>query len=104
MLIWICPVGKGEDKFGSYALCADYIDILAVRLDNLFYNGKAKSGSFLVLSAGQIRLIEALPDLGQCASRDSNSVVLDGGVNLITPVRGLDGDVRTRITELHRVV
>ena len=41
-------LGKGEDKLGAHAFCADHIDIFPVGLDGFLYNGKPEAGSFLI--------------------------------------------------------
>ena len=45
---------EGEDEFGTYALCADDINMFVVGLDHFSYNGETKAGPFLVFAAGEV--------------------------------------------------
>ncbi len=80
-ILWIDPLqtggsGQAENELASHAFRADHIDIFSVSLDDLLHNREAKAGSLLILSAGQISLVEALPDLFHTVFRDSDACIL----------------------------
>ena len=68
-------LGKGEDKLGAHAFCADHIDIFPVGLDGFLYNGKPEAGPFLIFSAGEVGFIKPLPDLVQGISWNADPVI-----------------------------
>ena len=73
-------------------------------LDNLLYDGETKPGSFFVLAAGEIRLVEALPDLFDAVTRDADASVLDGDEDLVVLLCGLDCDCGVRVAEFDCIV
>ena len=66
---------KGKDKFGSNTFRTHYIDIFTVCLNDLFYDRKAKSGTFLILSAGKVCFIKTFPDFFDTVFRNTNTTV-----------------------------
>ena len=72
-----------ENELGTDTFCTDYINIFTVSLYRLFDNCKPKASSFFIFSTGQIGFIKSLPDLIQCISRNSNSIIFDRRVDLI---------------------
>ena len=95
---------EGEDEFGTYALCADDINMFVVGLDDLLDDGQAQAGPFLVLPAGQIRFVEALPDLVQLLAGDPDPVVLHRDEDLVVFLGCLDCDRRAVLAEFDCIV
>lgn len=76
---------QGEDKFRSDSFGADDIDIFSMQLDDFLDDGKSKSGSFFVFSAGQISLIEPFPDLFEAVLWNADTGIPDGDKDLFVP-------------------
>ncbi len=57
-----------------------------------------------VLAAGEIRLVEALPDLFDAVARDADASVLDGDEDLVVLLCGLDCDCGVRVAEFDCIV
>lgn len=96
--------GKGENEFGSHAFGADHVDILAVGLDDLFYNGKPQSGSFFILASGQIRLVKTLPYFFLTVLWNTDSRIFYRDKYLLIPPRRLDVDGGVLVAEFDCVV
>ena len=73
---WFFLSAQREDKFRTNPFGADHVDIFSMKLNDLFYDGKAKSRSFLVFSSGQVRLIETFPDFFQTAFQNNLTLFL----------------------------
>lgn len=93
-----------ENEFCPYAFRADDVDMLIVGLDDLFHNGKTKSGAPLVFPAGDVCLVEAFPDFFQAVLRDADTGIFDGNENLSAPLGGLNGDGGICMAELDRII
>ena len=91
---------EGEDEFGANPFGADYIDVFSVKLNDLFHDGQAKSGSFFIFSSGQICLIETFPYFFQTVFGDSDTGITDRDKHFLIFGRGLNGDLGIRMTEL----
>lgn len=63
MLLLLFCQRQRKDKLRTNAFRADTVDIFSMCLDDFFYNGKSKSGALLVFSAGEVCLVETIPDL-----------------------------------------
>ena len=63
MLLLLFRQRQRKDKLRTNAFRADTVDIFSMCLDDFFYNGKSKSGALLVFSAGEVCLVETIPDL-----------------------------------------
>ena len=75
-----------------------------MRLYNLFYDSKTKTGALLVFSSGKICFIKTVPDLRQGILRDPKAGILDGNKDFLTLQQGFhvnDGMIRT---EFYRIV
>ena len=67
-----------KDKFRPDPLGADHINIFPVCLYDLFYDRQPESCSLLIFSSGEIRLIEAVPDLLDTFLRNTDSRITYG--------------------------
>lgn len=47
-------------------------------LDDLLGDGETKTGSFFIFAAGEIRLVETVPDQADAVLGDTDAVVFDG--------------------------
>ena len=63
MLLLLFANGSVKINSRTNAFRADTVDIFSMCLDDFFYNGKSKSGALLVFSAGEVCLVETIPDL-----------------------------------------
>ena len=73
-------------------------------LYGFFDDGQSQPGSLFVLAPGEVGLVETFPDLIQRVSWDSDAIILDGGIDLVAPLRGLDGDGGIRLAEFDGIV
>ena len=78
--------------------------MFVVGLDDLLDDGQAQAGPFLVLPAGQVRFVEALPDLVQLLAGDPDPVVLHRDEDLVVFLGCLDCDRRAVLAEFDGVV
>ena len=75
-----------------------------MKLNDLFHDGQAKSGSFFIFSSGQICLIETFPYFFQTVFGDSDTGITDRDKHFLIFGRGLNGDLGIRMTVLDRIV
>ena len=61
-LILLIRNRQRKNKFGTDAHCADHINMFTMRHNDLFCDGKAEAGALFIFAAGQVGLIEAVPD------------------------------------------
>ena len=73
-------------------------------LYGFFDDGKTESGSFLIFATGKISFVKTFPDLIQCISRNTDTVILDRRVNFIATLGCLDRNGRILITEFDRII
>ena len=59
-----------------------------MRLYDLFYDSKTKTGALLVFSSGKICFIETVPNLRQGILRDPKAGILDGNKDSLTLQQG----------------
>ena len=104
MLLLLFCQRQRKDKLRTNAFRADTVDVFAVCLDNLLYDGETKPGSFFVLAAGEIRLVEALPDFRDACLWNAAAGVLDGDEDLVVLLCGLDCDCGVRVAEFDCIV
>lgn len=104
LLIFSVGYGQREYELRSDTFSANAINVLLVSIDDFFYNGKAKSGAFLVFSSGEVCLIEALPDFLDGFRGDSNSVVLYGNKAFVISQPGLNLDGRIGMAEFNGII
>ncbi len=93
-----------KDKFRPDPLGADHINIFPVCLYDLFYDRQPESCSLLIFSSGEIRLIEAVPDLLDTFLRNTDSRILHGNKDFLVLQRSLDIDYRILTAEFNGVV
>ena len=104
MLLLLFCQRQRKDKLRTNAFRADTVDVFAVCLDNLLYDGETKPGSFFVLAAGEIRLVEALPDLFDAVFWNADSGVFDGNKDFLIFFGRLDRDCGVCVAEFERIV
>ncbi len=73
-------------------------------LYDLFYNRQPESCSLLILTSGEIRLIEPVPDLLDTFPRNTDSRILHGNKDFLVLQRSLDIDHRVLTAEFDGVV
>ena len=73
-------------------------------LYDLFYDRQPESCSLLIFSSGEIRLIEAVPDLLDTFLRNTDSRILYGNKDFLVLQRSLDIDHRVLTAEFDGVV
>ena len=73
-------------------------------LYDLFYDRQPESCSLLIFSSGEIRLIEAVPDLLDTFLRNTDSRILHGNKDFLVLQRSLDIDYRILTAEFNGVV
>ena len=61
-IIFLFGHWQGEDEFGADAFGADDVDVFIVGVDDLFHDGEAEAGALLILAAGEVGLVKAVPD------------------------------------------
>ena len=83
---------QGEDEFTSDAFRADYIDMLVMSGNDFFYNGQAQACSFFVFAAGQVRLVEAVPDQLHLFLGNTDAGIFYRDEDLVLFLRGLNLD------------
>ena len=74
---------EGENEFTSFADLTVEGDILTMRLDDLFCDGKSETGSGLILSAAWIRFIETVKYFLDRFRWNSDTFILDTDKDLI---------------------
>lgn len=83
MLLLLFCQRQRKDKLRTNAFRADTVDIFSMCLDDFFYNGKSKSGALLVFSAGEVCLVETIPDLFDAVFWNADSGVFDGNKDFL---------------------
>ena len=83
MLLLLFRQRQRKDKLRTNAFRADTVDIFSMCLDDFFYNGKSKSGALLVFSAGEVCLVETIPDLFDAVFWNADSGVFDGNKDFL---------------------
>ncbi len=73
-------------------------------LYDLFYDCQTESCSLLILTSGEIRLIETVPDLLDTLFRNINARILHGNKDFLVLQRSLDIDYRVLTAEFDGVV
>ena len=73
-------------------------------LYDLFYDRQTESCSLLILTSGEIRLIEPVPDLLDTFPRNTDSRILHGNKDFLVLQRSLDIDYRILTAEFNGVV
>ena len=73
-------------------------------LYDLFYDCQTESCSLLILTSGEIRLIETVPDLLDTLFRNTDSRILHGNKDFLVLQRSLDIDYRVLTAEFDGVV
>ena len=104
MLLLLFCQRQRKDKLRTNAFRADTVDIFSMCLDDFFYNGKSKSGALLVFSAGEVCLVETLPDLREGVLGDSKAGVLDRDEDFFIFFGRLDRDCGVCVAEFERIV
>ena len=59
------------------------VNIFTVGIDNFFGDGKSQTGACFVLSAGDIRFIETIPDVWKAFFRNADAVIADSDKDFI---------------------
>ena len=103
-LLHISWLGQRKDKLRAHTFGADHIDVFTVGLDDVFYDRKAKAGTFFIFTSGKIRFVETAPDLFDTFFRNSDTGIFDGNENTLKFQVGLDVDHRIRMAELDGIV
>ena len=103
-LFWCFAFGECKDKFGTNALCTDDIDILVMRRDDLLHDGESKAGAPLVLAAGEVGLVEALPDFRDACLWNAAAGVLDGDEDFTVLLRCLNCDGGIVVAEFDCII
>ena len=93
-----------KNKLCPHAFRAHHIDIFPMGLYGFFDDGQSQPGSLFVLAPGEVGLVEAFPDLVQRIPWDSDAIIFYGGIDLVAPLRGLDGDGGIGLAELDGIV
>ena len=104
MLFSLLRPFQSKHKFGSYALCADHIDILFVSSQDFPNNGKPKPGAVFVFVSGGIGFVETVENLRDLIGRDPLAVVFDGYKHIFSFPGSGDGDRRMGRTEFNGIV
>ena len=104
MLLLLFRQRQRKDKLRTNAFRADTVDVFAVCLDNLLYDGETKPGSFFVLAAGEIRLVEALPDFRDACLWNAAAGVLDGDEDFAVLLRCLNCDGGIVVAEFDCII
>lgn len=99
----LCPIQR-ENKFGTHILRADYVDILAVGLNDLTHDGQPQTGTLLVLAAGDVGLVKSVPDLWYLIRRNADAVISDGDKDVLHLPGGGYGDGGVGITEFNGII
>ena len=73
-------------------------------LDDLFYNGKTKTGTTFIFASGKIRLVKAVPDLFNAVSGNTDACIFYGDKDLLVFAGCLDVDHRVIMAELDGIV
>ena len=63
MLLLLFCQRQRKDKLRTNAFRADTVDIFSMCLDDFFLQWKVQVGALLVFSAGEVCLVETIPDL-----------------------------------------
>ena len=104
MLLLLFCQRQRKDKLRTNAFRADTVDIFSMCLDDFFYNGKSKSGALLVFSAGEVCLVETIPDLFDAVFWNADSGVFDGNKDFLIFFGRLDRDCGVCVAEFERIV
>ena len=104
MLLLLFCQRQRKDKLRTNAFRADTVDIFSMCLDDFFYNGKSKSGTLLVFSAGEVCLVETIPDLFDAVFWNADSGVFDGNKDFLIFFGRLDRDCGVCVAEFERIV
>ena len=73
-------------------------------VDDFFYNGKSKTGSFLVSSAGNVCFVKTFPDFRNTVFGNSDSVIFDRDKYPAVFFRGFNNDRRVIRTEFDGII
>ena len=73
-------------------------------LDDLFYNGKTKTGTTFIFASGKIRLVKAVPDLFNAVSGNTDACIFYGDKDLLVFAGCLDVDHIVIMAELDGIV
>ena len=104
ILFFIFGDRQGENKFRTDTLGADTIDIFTMCLNDLFYNGKSKTGAAFIFSAGEVGFVKSFPDLFQTIFWNTDSGVFDRNKDFLIFFGCLNRDHRILMTELDRII
>ena len=73
-------------------------------MNDLFYNGKTKSGAFFIFSTGCICLIKTFPDTSDAVFGNTNAAIFDGYKYLSVSQRSFNRDGGICIAEFKSIV
>lgn len=79
-----------EGKVRTASENAGGMDIFMMGFDDLLCDRESKTGSGLILSAGDVCFVKSIPDMWEAVLRDADAVVTDGDEDLIFLYSGLN--------------